>query len=112
MSKSAPQSLTGKTIRWTFNEGPTKGKTFEHVLAADGSVSYKMLDEHGKPGKGTQEKKAGAERIDDSVWVISYLGSAGYTLTVLLNFTDMSAMSYASNEKNWLPAKGSFEIAA
>ena len=50
------------------------------------------------------------EKIGDSVYAVSYLGSSGYTLTVVLNFADMSAVSFASNEKDWFPARGSFEM--
>jgi hypothetical protein len=39
------------------------------------------------------------------------LGSSGYTPTVVLNFADMSAASFASNEKGWFPARGRFELA-
>jgi hypothetical protein len=110
MSNPAPQSLIGKTIRWTFSEGPVKGKTFEHVFAKDGSVAYRMLDPQGKPGKDTHEKPSGVEKVGDSAAVVSYLTSSGYTLTVVLNFADMSVISFASNEKTWSQASGSFEV--
>lgn len=108
---TAPSSLIGKTIRWTFDQGPAKGKTFEHVFDKDGGVSYAMLDANGKPGKPTQEKQAGVEKVGDEVYAVSYLGSSGYTLTVILNFGEMSAVSFASNEKGWFPARGSFTLA-
>ena len=31
-------SLIGKTVRWTFADGPVAGKTYEHTFNADGSV--------------------------------------------------------------------------
>jgi len=105
-----PKSLTGKSIRWTFEEGPVKGKTFEHVFDRDGGVTYTVLDANGKPGQPTHESRAGVEKIGDSVYAVSYLGSSGYTLTVVLNFADMSAISFASNGKDWFPARGSFEM--
>lgn len=55
MAAPAPESLRGKTVRWTFDEGPTKG-------------------------------------------------------TAVLNFEDGTVLSFASNEKSWFPAKGSFEV--
>ena len=36
--------ITGSTIRWTFDDGPVAGKTFEHVFEADGGVSYRVVD--------------------------------------------------------------------
>lgn len=32
-ASTLPASLQGKTIRWTFQDGPTKGHTFEHTLS-------------------------------------------------------------------------------
>ena len=40
----------------------------------------------------------------------SYLSQSGYTLTVVLNFSDGSTVAITSNEKDWLPAYGSFEV--
>ena len=98
----------GKTVRWSFNEGPTKGSVYEHTFNADGTVEYREVSKG--EGKATREKQCAVERITPSVHVISYLASSGYTLTVVLNFGDMSAISYASNEKGWFPAKGAFEV--
>ena len=42
--------------------------------------------------------------------VISNLSESGYTLTAVLNFGEMSVLSFASNEKGWFPARGTFEV--
>jgi len=107
MKQKSPGSLIGKTVRWKFTEGPTKGTSYDHTFKADGSVVYK---ESGDTGEGTQEKKCAVEAITPDVHVISYLASSGYTLTAVLNFEDMSVHSYASNEKTWSAARGTFEV--
>lgn len=110
VKRGMPKSLVGSTVRWTFIEGPTKGSVYEHTFNQDGSVEYREVSEGKDKGKKTKEKKCAVEKITPGVHVISYLSSSGYTLTVVLNFDNMSAHSYASNEKGWFPAKGTFEV--
>lgn len=110
VKRKTPESLVGATVRWGFTEGPTKGSIYEHTFNADGSVEYRDVTEGKAKGKATRERLCAVEKITPGVHVISYLSSSGYTLTVVLNFEDMSAHSYASNEKGWFPAKGTFEV--
>jgi hypothetical protein len=35
------ESLRGKTVRWTFGDGPVAGMLFEHVLNEDGTVVWR-----------------------------------------------------------------------
>jgi phenolic acid decarboxylase len=102
-------ALAGKKIRFTWNDGPTKGETHEHVFNADGSVDYRKVAEGPQQGKATHEKRYGAVKVTDQVHVMSYLGSAGYTLTVVLNYADNSLVGFASNDQQWFPLKGKFE---
>ena len=103
-------NVTGKTIRFIWTDGPTKGETHEHVFHADGSVEYARL-EGGKPkGAFTREKRYAAERITDQVSLVSYLAASGFTLTVALNFVDGSLAGFASNDKQWFPCNGRFEV--
>jgi hypothetical protein len=37
-------SLSGKSIRWTFADGPMAGTTFEHLFDDDGSVTWRIVD--------------------------------------------------------------------
>jgi hypothetical protein len=30
--------IRGKTIRWTYDDGPMKGKSFEHTFGQDGTT--------------------------------------------------------------------------
>ena len=104
-----PASLRGRTLRWTFDDGPAAGKTYEHTFNADGSVVYRSV-EHGAAGKPTREKDCAAERVGDHVFVVSYLGASGYTLTVALDFQSCRMVGFASNEEAWYRQQGTFEV--
>ena len=88
LKKGLPvDSLSGKTIRWTFIDGPVAGITFEHTFHEDGRVTWRYVDgEH----KGTEltEKSYSAIKVNEKTWVISYLAASGHTLTVVLNLDD------------------------
>jgi hypothetical protein len=107
-----PDKIRGKTFRWTWTGGPTKGSTHEHVFNEDGSVIWSCIAGAGK-GHSAHEKTYAAEAITADVHVVSYLSSAGYTLTTVLNFADHSLVAFASggkNGKDWHPCKGTFEL--
>jgi hypothetical protein len=99
--------IHGATIRWTF-EGAMSGKTFEHTFGKDGTITYRMLG--GNSDSATEAKHSEIAQVSDDVWAISYLGSAGYTLTVVLDFETNSLISFASNEKELSQQKGTFEV--
>ena len=121
MSTSKPSSkVTGKTIRLSWTEGPTKGTVQAHHFFADGHVEWHSDDgekekaqastaktEHKKP----ERPKYMAADVGDNVCLVSYLSQSGYTLTVALNFGDGSTVGVASNEKTWTPVRGTFELA-
>jgi hypothetical protein len=96
--------IKGKTIRWTYDDGPMAGKEFEHTFGEDGHVSY---HEAGKPG-GNNKPTYEVERINDDVCVVSYLGAAGYTLTSVLDRKTGHVTSFASNEKQLIVQHGTF----
>jgi phenolic acid decarboxylase len=103
--------IAGKKIRFTWTDGPTKGETHEHFFNADGSVDYRKVTDAPASGKPTHEKQYGAVKVADDVYIVSYLGASGYTLTVALNFRDKSIAGFASNDKQWFPVKGTFAAA-
>jgi len=110
MTKSPlPGSLHGKTLRWTFNDGPVKGQTFEHTFEADGRVTWRSTD---KPEASEHHDKASAAvKVSDDVHVVSYLSAdSGYTLTVVLNLRDGTAVGFASDGKDWFQQSGRFEV--
>jgi molybdenum cofactor biosynthesis protein MoaF len=121
----ADDPIRGRTIRWTYEDGPTKGKTFEHTFGRDGRVSYRMLD--GKPA-GTSENgsaKTGKSEngspksenpkyevapVTDDVYTVAYLAPSGYTLTSVLDLDAGTIVSIASNEKELVVQRGTFEV--
>jgi hypothetical protein len=115
-SESASDLVRGRTIRFIWTEGPTKGSTHEHVFHDDGTVEWHGVSSAKGPQSATAEK-ASAERpryfgaeVTDDVWLISYLAQSGYALTVVLNFDDNSMVGIASNDKNWFPVRGRFQV--
>jgi uncharacterized protein YjbJ (UPF0337 family) len=113
--------VRGKTIRFSWTEGPAKGTTQEHVFHDNGTVEWHSVGnaESIMPGrpKGGGKANAAPERpaytgiaVTEDVCMISYLSKSGYTLTVVLNFEDASTVAIASNATTRVPARGSFEV--
>src|SRR5205814_1371502 len=78
--------VRGRTIRWTYDDGPMAGKSFEHVFGDDGTVTWRETggeDKSTKPptngkqktGNPTTEAKAKYEvaPINDDVCAVYYL---------------------------------------
>ena len=116
--------LRGKTIRWSYDDGPMAGKTFEHTFGNDGTVTWREKaseDEGNKPpsngkqktGKPATEAKAKYEvaPVNEDVCAVSYLSDSGFTLTSVLDFDSGTVVSFASNEKELVPQRGMFEVA-
>ena len=104
--------ITGKTIRWSYDSGATKGQRFEHDFAADGTVVWRMLDQKPSPDGKTKPERPKYEvaRAGDDVWVVSYLAPSGWTLTTTLDFDEGKIVSVASNEKQLFVQSGTFEV--
>jgi hypothetical protein len=101
--------VCGKTIRLSWTDGPTKGTTQEHVFATDGTVRWQSATKAGSDKAPERPPYVGI-KITDEVCLVSYLSKSGYTLTVVLNFSDKSTAGVASNEVTWVPVRGSFEV--
>lgn len=114
------QRIHGQTIRWTFSDGPTAGKTFEHTFQNDGTVTWSMVDgEQGSGGGGGNERapdrppsaKYELARISSDVFAISFLADSGWTLTSILDFVSGTIVAFASNEKQLMVQHGTFGAA-
>jgi hypothetical protein len=103
--KSDP--IRGKTIQWTFSDGPMANRTFEHSFRGDGSVSFRPLDGNSD-GKPTNVKKYEIATVGPDVYAASYLGPSGYTLTVVLDYRSAQLVAFASNEKDLTLQHGTF----
>ena len=111
-------------MRWSWTEGPTTGKTYEHAFREDGTVEFREVtagavsarqkpDAQQESAFASKPKKPieyGAFRVTDSVFIVSYLSNEGYTLTVALNFADRGMAGFVSGAKEWYPLKGTFEV--
>jgi hypothetical protein len=115
--------VRGKTIRFAWTSGPTKGRTHEHVFHEDGSVVWRDAntpkpaasnadDAPGGAGASatTPRVEYAAVKITDDVCLVSYQSNEGYTLTVALNFDDNRITGFASGAKEWYPIQGTFEV--
>jgi hypothetical protein len=104
-------SLCGKTVRWTFDDGPVAGTLFEHAFNEDGTIVWRALDGPWK-GHSSQEPAYAAMRINDDVHAVSYLARSGHTLTVVLDFSTRRAFAFASGNDDWHSMAGRFEVVA
>jgi hypothetical protein len=103
------ESLRGKTVRWTFDDGPVAGMLFEHTLNDDGTLVWRALDGPWK-GHSSQEQPYAAMKISDDVHAVSYLAKSGTTLTVVLNLSTHRAIAFASGNNDWQSQTGTFEV--
>jgi len=103
-------AIRGKTIRFGWTEGPTKGK--------DGTVTWSDADtsKTAQPSgsaaaaKPKEKPQYGAARITDEIYAVSYSAPSGYALTVVLNFGDRQLVGFASSAKEWYPVRGTFQV--
>lgn len=103
--------IRGRKLRFTWNDGPTKGKTYEHMFHQNGTVDFHVAGAE-RPADSRDGKPAyAAERVADGVYAVSYLAK-GYTLTAVLNFGDRRVVGFASDASHWYPVHGSFEVVA
>jgi len=102
-------SLRGKTLRWTFTDGPVAGTLFEHTFHDDGSVVWRVLEGQWK-GQSAQEKRYATMQMTEDVHAVSYLAASGTTLTVVLNLASGRMFGFASNNTEWSLSTGTFEV--
>ena len=116
--------VRGKTIRWTYDDGPMAGKSFEHTFGNDGTVTWRETggEDQGTKAPGNGKKTTGkpateakakyeVAAINQDVCAVSYLSKSGFTLTSVLDFDSGTVVSFASNEKELVPQRGMFEVA-
>jgi molybdenum cofactor biosynthesis protein MoaF len=99
--------VRGKSVRWTYEDGPVKGKHFEHTFAGDGSVTWREVG--GRPGEGEPSAKYQAMWIAPDVYLVAYLAASGWALTTTVETKTGKIVSVASNEKQLVVQHGSLE---
>jgi hypothetical protein len=110
--ENAYAPLRGKTIRLAWTDGPTKGEIHEHVFHQDSTVEWHSVGNDSKAGGTTERPRFADFPIGTDACMFSYLSKSGFTLTAVLRFQDLSVVGFASNETNWYPVKGIFEVIA
>ena len=111
MQLSETSPIKGRKMRFTWNDGPTQGKTYEHMFHDNGTVDFHAAGDQGEAAAGERPSYA-AERVADGVYAVSYLAKGGYTLTAVLNFGNRRIVGFASDASHWYPVHGSFEVVA
>ena len=106
--------VRGRTMRFAWTDGPTQGKTHEHVFHHDGTVEWhavglKAMDD--KPGAHERPEYFAAD-VGDEACFVSYLSRSGFTLSLVLNFVRGTIVGVASNARQWMPVRGHLEIVA
>lgn len=100
--------IHGKTIRWSYDDGPVAGRTFEHAFGTDGMVVWREAD--AKPTASATRAEPAAKyemaRLSDDVCVVSYLAASGWTLTTVIDTKARRIVSLASNEKMLVAQRG------
>jgi hypothetical protein len=96
-------AIRGTTMRWSWTEGPTKGKTHEHVFHGDGTVEWREVGGSGETG---ERPVYGAFEVGPQMYAVSYLAPSGFTLTVVANLGSGELVGFASNNDSWFPLRG------
>ena len=109
MTERKAEPIRGKTVRWTFTDGPMAGIPIEHTFNEDGTVVWRIVGGSMK-GASRQEKEYAAVKVTDNVYAVSYLAASGHTLTVVLNFETKHMNGFGSNDKQWQVMSGTFEV--
>jgi hypothetical protein len=108
-------SLAGRTLRWTFADGPTANKTYEHTFSNDGTVVFHEVGGAAaqKPessGNKTTPIRYASNEIAPGLHFMSYLSpDSGYTLTVLVDMNKRAVHAVASGAKDWYPLEGTLD---
>jgi hypothetical protein len=105
------EPIRGRTIRWTFTDGPMANRTFEHAFADDGTVTFKPI-QAGSQAVPSHPVHYECEAIGDDVWAVSYLGDSGYTLSTILDYRTHELTAFASNERELALQHGTFSTIA
>jgi len=102
----ASGSVEGKTLRFHFDDGPMKGKEFDHTFRGD-KVDWGAA---GSDKKTTSEGKL--VRIGEDCYIGSYIGPNGYTLTTAMNLATGKLYAFASDGKEWSKHNGTVKKVA
>lgn len=104
---SSAHLISGHTYEWHWQKGAFAGAGFNVSFHNDGSLLWKGIA-GGMKGKHDTEKMYSAREISSNVQLVSWQEKSGYTVTIVLNFSDHSCHGVVSNGKEWYPLDGTF----
>jgi hypothetical protein len=64
---SLANEVSGKTIRLSWTDGPTKGTTQEHIFHSDGTVEWHSVGGAKKPSGSPEKPKYASEKLSDEI---------------------------------------------
>lgn len=100
--------ITGHTLRWSFQDGPMAGRSFDHTFSRNGGVIFREVGNDPQVVRGSADQYQVAS-LGQDVHVVSYLSGSGHTLTVVLDFRTRKLIAFASDEKSLTMQQGTFE---
>jgi hypothetical protein len=101
-------SLLGRTVQFTFADGPSAGVTYEHLFKEDGSIGFRAAGD--ATAKFSWARMGTTTKVGDGLFLVSYLSKEGYTLTLLLNVRTLELAGFASNSESWFQQTGSLKF--
>lgn len=109
---ASPARVHGRTLRFTWTEGPTAGRTHEHRFHADGTVDWRSVEATAATEDASRNERPEyfAADVGTTASFVSYLSSSGFTLSVVLDFDTRTIVGVASNGRQWVPVRGRLEI--
>jgi len=102
------EALLGRTVQFTFADGPSANVTYEHRFNEDGSIDFRAAGD--ATAKFSRAKSGTTMKVGDGLFLMSYLSKEGYTLTLLLNVRTLELVGFASNSDVWFQQKGTLEF--
>lgn len=100
--------ITGQSVRWSFQDGPMAGRSFDHTFSRNGGVTFREVGSDPNAIRGSADQYQVAS-LGHDVHVVSYLTSSGRTLTVVMDFKTQKLVAFASDEKSLTLQHGTFE---
>ncbi len=104
----AEHAAAGHTFEWHWEQGAFKGAAYRVSFQHDGQLQWQGI-EGGVSGKHDTEKQFQSTAISTDVQMISWLEKSGYTVTIILNFSDDTCQGTVSNSSEWYPLSGKFK---
>jgi hypothetical protein len=104
-----PDPVAGKTLVWTFSDGPMAHRSFQHRFGVDGRLTWQALGAEAT-GSPSDELPYEVAPLGRNGCVVSYLGDNGQTSTIALDFETQLLVAFISTATSLTMQHGTFEI--